>query len=239
MAIACAPNVVYFLGMTAFQAGMAGYFGAGGMIVSVVALIVLMIAYLALIGMSQAATAVAVSDVYLERPVTVGSAFARVKGKTLRYFGILFGVGLLTGVGFILLIIPGIYFAITYALTLVISANENLGWTAATRRSKELVKGNRNRIAVIFLLSIVITYTLAFGFGILAGIVNPLLIKIAPLLANVTVLLAGVLANTIAAPIALIGFTLAYYDIRVRKEAFDLQLMMENAPKATAAGQGA
>jgi hypothetical protein len=239
MAIAAAPHVVYFLGMTAFQAGIAGFFGSAGVIASVVTLIVFLIAYFALIGLSQAATAVAVSDVYLERPVTVGSAYTRVKGKTLRYFGIVFGVAILTGVGFILLIIPGIYFAITYALTLVISANEGLGWTAATRRSKDLVKGNRNRIAVIFLLSFVISYALAFGLAVPATMLAPVLVKISPLLANVVVLIAGFVANTVAGPIALIGFTLAYYDIRVRKEAFDLQLMMENAPKVAAAGQGA
>lgn len=106
IAIACVPHAVYFLGMTAFQAGVAGFFGSAGAIAGVVILIPFMIVYLALIGLSQAATAVAVSDVYLERPVGVGSAYARVKGKTLRYFGIVFGVGLLTGVGLILLIVP-------------------------------------------------------------------------------------------------------------------------------------
>ena len=239
MAIACLPHVVYFLGMTMFQAGITGFFGSAGIIVAVIVMIVFIVAYFALIGLSQAATAIAVSDVYLERPVTVGSAYARVKGKALRYFGIVFGVGLLTGIGIVLFVVPGIYFAITYALTLVISANENLGWTAATKRSKDLVKGNRNRVALIFFLSLVISYVLAFGLTIPATLLAPVLIKISPLLANVVVLLAGFIASTVAAPIALIGFTLAYYDIRVRKEAFDLQLMMENAPKAAAAGQGA
>jgi hypothetical protein len=44
-----------------------------------------------------------------------------------------------------------------------------------------------------------------------------------------TVLLScgGFIAGTLAAPIATIALALVYYDQRVRKEAFDLQLMME------------
>jgi hypothetical protein len=39
--------------------------------------------------------------------------------------------------------------------------------------------------------------------------------------------LGGFFAGTIAGPIATIALALLYYDERVRKEAFDLQLMME------------
>jgi hypothetical protein len=38
---------------------------------------------------------------------------------------------------------------------------------------------------------------------------------------------AGFIAGTLAGPIATIAIALLYYDERVRKEAFDLQLMME------------
>jgi hypothetical protein len=240
MTIAAAPHLLYLIGMTLFQmTATSGMDGTVALVTMISIGVFFLIAYFALIGLSQAATAVAISDVYLDRPSTVSSAFARVRGKGFRYFGIVFGIALLTGIGFVCLVIPGIYFAITYALTLVISTNEGLGWTKATRRSKELVKGNRNRIAVIFLLSVVITYAAAFGFTIPATMLSALLVEKFPMLANIVVLLAGFLANTIAGPVALIGFTLAYYDARVRKEAFDIQLMMEDSSRAMAAGQGA
>jgi hypothetical protein len=35
------------------------------------------------------------------------------------------------------------------------------------------------------------------------------------------------LGSVLAAPISTISFTLFYYDLRVRKEAFDLQMMMQ------------
>ncbi len=39
--------------------------------------------------------------------------------------------------------------------------------------------------------------------------------------------ITGALGGALAAPLIMIGLVLLYYDIRVRKEAFDLQLMME------------
>jgi hypothetical protein len=239
MAIACTPHLVYFVGMALMQAAAFGNLGTmPSLVLGLTVGLAFLFVYFALIGMSQAATAVAVSDVYLNRPTSVSAAYKKVRGKGFRYFGIVMGIALLTGVGLLLLIVPGIYFAITYALTLVASANENLGWSAATKRSKELVKGNRSRVAVIFLLSLVISWSAIFGFTFLAQMLAVVLAKF-PLLASLTVLASGFLANTIAAPVALIGFTLAYYDARVRKEAFDLQLMMEDSARATAASLGA
>ena len=39
-------------------------------------------------------------------------------------------------------------------------------------------------------------------------------------------LVAGFLTNSLVGPLLTIAFTLIYYDLRVRKEGFDLQLMM-------------
>jgi hypothetical protein len=68
---------------------------------------------------------------------------------------------------------------------------------------------------------------------------STLLVKDFPVVANLAVLIAGFLASTLAAPVALIGFTLAYYDARVKKEAFDLQMMMDEPAQTMAATQGA
>jgi hypothetical protein len=65
------------------------------------------------------------------------------------------------------------------------------------------------------------------------------MVESSPIMANAAVLVANLLATTLSTPIGLIGFTLAYYDARVRKEAFDLQLMMEQSTQAQAASAGA
>jgi hypothetical protein len=55
----------------------------------------------------------------------------------------------------------------------------------------------------------------------------------------IVVYFAGFVASLLTGPLATIGVALVYYDERIRKEAFDLQLMMSSldaaAPVATAA----
>jgi hypothetical protein len=46
--------------------------------------------------------------------------------------------------------------------------------------------------------------------------------------AAVLVYLAGFIVGSITGPLATIGLSLLYYDERVRKEAFDLQLMLSS-----------
>jgi hypothetical protein len=55
--------------------------------------------------------------------------------------------------------------------------------------------------------------------------------------AAVLTYLAGFVAGSITGPLATIGLSLLYYDERVRKEAFDLQLMLASldAPEMAAA----
>jgi hypothetical protein len=51
--------------------------------------------------------------------------------------------------------------------------------------------------------------------------------------------LVGFISGTLVTPIGLIGFTLAYYDARVRKEAFDLHLLMQQEQQAVTAAAAA
>jgi hypothetical protein len=228
--IAVIPPGLYTLGSLVLQAGNT---------FAVIGGVLLLIGYIGALALGQAATSLAVADVYLGRPTGVGSAYRRVMGRTLRYLGIIIGVGLITILGFVFLIIPGVYFLITYSLAIVAAANEDLGWTKATNRSKELVKGSRGRIGLIFLLSFVVSYACAFAFTIPATMLVASMVESSPIMANAAVLVANLLATTLSTPIGLIGFTLAYYDARVRKEAFDLQLMMEQSTQAQAASAGA
>lgn len=199
-----------------------------------------MLLYLAALGVGQAATCVAVADVLLGRPTGIGLAYKRVVGHAIRYLAIILGLAIIVGLGVIALVIPGVYFLITYSLAIVASANEDIGFTKALKRSKELVKGNRSRISLIYLLSLVITYACVFGLTIPAVAASASLMESSPMLANAIVQLAGVLAGMLSTPIGLIGFTLAYYDARVRKEAFDLQVMMEQSGvQAMSASAGA
>jgi len=183
--------------------------------------------YMAALAVSQGATTVAVSDLYLDRPASAIGSYKRMLPMTLRLIGLVIGYGLLVGLGMVLLIVPGVYFALTYSLAITVMAIEKVSFSEAMTRSKDLVEGNRGRVAIIYLLSFVITYAVAIALGIPLEFVALRLVKTMPVAASLLNLVTTVLANALAAPIGLIGFTLAYYDARVRKEAFDLHYMME------------
>lgn len=70
--------------------------------------------------------------------------------------GMAFGVSILANLGvllgFMLLIVPGLLLMVRWALATPVVIRENLGTTAALRRSAELTKGNRWRILGLALL---------------------------------------------------------------------------------------
>jgi len=86
-------------------------------------------------------------------------------------------------------------------------ANDALG------RSWELTKGSRDKAFAIGLVVYLVTNVPAIAIIWLA--------RSSPDLANVV----GQLATLVLRPIMACAFTLFYYDLRVRKEAFDLELL--------------
>jgi hypothetical protein len=225
--IAAVPQAVLMLMMAggAVVAGAAPIAAVGMVVVG-------LLLYLGTLGLSQGATTIAVSEVYLGRPITAAEAFRRIAPRTLVLVGTMIGVSLLVGMGLILLIVPGIYFLVTYSLALTVVAIEKVSFSEAMSRSSDLVKGNRGRVAVIYFLSLVATYVIAFALAFPAGMAAAVLQESMPVVSAILQMAGQVVSSALATPIGLIGFTLAYYDARVRKEAFDLHLMMDSATPA-------
>lgn len=182
------------------------------------------------IQISQAATVMAVSNLHLDNPVSIGSAFSMSSGSMMRVIGITFAVAIAVGVAFIFLIVPGIYVALMWSMAIPVTVLEGGGLGVSTTRSKELTKGNRGRIFVIYLLVgilvFVVSMVIQFPLQLLARSLahgNPL---------STIALTQGMqatgnfISTSLAGSLATIALTLVYYDLRVRKEGFDLQLMM-------------
>jgi uncharacterized membrane protein len=154
-----------------------------------------------------------------------------------------FGLGML--VVFVAML-AGIVWAVIaycrYALAVPACAIEGLPVKYAIVRSKFLTKGNMGRVFAVFLLTLVITVAVGIllqipiymssGFSFRAGLhFTPVLLAWTYASEFIGALFAG--------PIGAIAMALLYYDERVRKEAFDLQLMMEAMKPAGSAAQTA
>lgn len=186
---------------------------------------------------SQAATVVAVSDVHLDRPSSVKDSFVRIKGQILGVIGLSMLVGLGVGFGFIALIIPGVLLALMWSLAVPVKVLEDKSATDAMSRSSDLTKGDRGRIFVIWLLFIILSFGIAlliqWPITLAAGASSRAALARAGGVWQVASLAAGFVSQCLVGPLATIAFSLVYYDERVRKEAFDLQLMMTTIDGAT------
>jgi hypothetical protein len=100
---------------------------------------------------------------------------------------------------------------------------ENTGPVQSLKRSSFLAKGSLWRIFLIYLLMGIINGALSVALQLPGN----LFLRTAPVVAIAWQLTATFFAFSLSYPISTIAICLIYYDQRIRKEAFDLQVMME------------
>jgi hypothetical protein len=140
---------------------------------------------------------------------------------------------LVIGLAVIVAIVGTFYLAASWLIAPVIVVVEKMGPLAALSRAWRLSEGNRWRIigiqALLGVLNLVLSILIAGVFGALeAGGGEPGQLGAANIVEN----LVNFASTIIWAPVEWIAFTVLYYDLRVRKEAFDLQLAAEALPQS-------
>lgn len=193
-------------------------------LLSLVSLVVTLLALL----LSQGATVLAVSEIYLGRQITIMDSFRRIRGDLGTLLGVLILTFLAVMAGFIFLIIPAIYIGCRLMVSAPAAVIENIGPRDALERSWTLVTDNVGRAFLILLLSWALTIAasliLAWPFQMLAIFSkdNPSMMLVWTGLAQTGAVIAGVLVT----PITTIASSVFYYDLRIKKEAFDLQVLV-------------
>jgi len=163
---------------------------------------------------ANAAVTKVVAEQYLDRPTSFRSAYGYVFRRIGKLIGALLLSSLIIGVGFLLLIIPGIIFALRYALVPVVVIVEDKGGMDALRRSQQLMKGNGLKLIVLWLL----VGVLSSMMGSLTGLIPQHL-----LMALVS---AG--AGILYTAFAQIVYVVLYMHARCEKEAFDLEFLAKS-----------
>ena len=126
-------------------------------------------------------------------------------------------------------LVYGIIMSLRYSLAVPACTVENLKAREAISRSIQLSKGSRGRIFMLGLLALIIQLGLTGltqGFFLVVGIKNH---GVLPIWMSVVQQFLAFLTNTFVQPIYATGFTLFYYDQRVRKEGYDIERMMHAA----------
>jgi hypothetical protein len=210
--------------------GQPGTLPSAGLILGVMAgAFLFLIVYFLMLGYTQAATVFAVSDLYLGRTPTIGGSYKRVGAKAFRVLFILFLVFLVVMVGLVILIIPGLILMCRTALSVPASMLEGSGPIRSIERSRELTKGHAMQIFLIFLMGTVLAVAAAALFELPFTFLAETVSKTNHSALFGTLLLRHVgefLSQVLIGPISTIAFSLMYYNLRIRKEAFDIQHLM-------------
>ncbi len=181
----------------------------------------------------QTAIIVACSDAYLGQPVNIADALKRAIPKAFTIFIAYVAVSILIGIGFVFFVIPGVILALMWYATPCAILFENLDVGAAMSRSSALSKDLKGHIFVTFLLAFVIYLVGSFIIVFISGVAGAM----AGTMSAVVTLILMALLQTLLMPILPLVVVLLYYDARIRKEGFDIELMSQQVggPAASAA----
>jgi hypothetical protein len=171
----------------------------------------------------------AVADAYLG----VEPEWRRSLRFAVRRLGGLCGVaaagGLLVALGLVALIVPGVWLFVMYSVAVPALLLERIGPLQALRRSFRLVRGRWWATAGVLLVGYLL-------IGILGTMVTAIVLIIPTVVAEDNTLagalgavVGGTLGSVLTTPYSAAVVALLYFDLRVRKEGLDLQLIAEGA----------
>lgn len=161
----------------------------------------------------------------MEQSMGIKEAYRFGLSKAWPLFAGTFLMGLCVTLGLMLLIIPGIIVAVWFSLYQQVVVLEGKGASASLSRSKQLVKGNFWRATAVVLVVYLITGTIGQLVAIPFNALGVLLLgpEVGTLIGN----LGSMLISALVMPYSFIATTLLYFDLRARKEGYDLELMAD------------
>ena len=167
------------------------------------------------------ALALCLVDSYVGHPLSwsrsLQAAFRRI--GALVWLAIIFGIAIV--IAFILIILPGIWLSVAWAVAVPALMVEGIGAVAALRRSFRLVRhrwwATFGALFVATIMLFVVLLLVGLVLGALAGSSLGLYLVVHGLSSVISALIAYPFIGAVVAVI--------YIDLRVRKEALDLELL--------------
>jgi hypothetical protein len=213
-------GVLALTGLSAQQGPEAFPFDAAAVGVLVLGGLVLMLGN----TLCNAALLRGVSQTYLGSSISVGEAYRKVLPKLLALIVAAFLVGLLTMIGFILLIVPGVIILLRFAVTVPAIVVEDVGATRGMGRSWRLAAGNTGKILGLFLCVALIGF---IANTVFQGATRVLAHQCPEQARFFVSQLGSLVGDVFVMPISATATILLYYDLRIRKEGFDLEMLAQ------------
>jgi hypothetical protein len=178
-----------------------------------------------------AATLYVISKEFIDEPIGMWPALGFAMRRSVAIIGTSILAGLITAIGSFC-VIPGILFTIWYALATQVVVIEGWTGTKALTRSQEVSSGYRWRLAGILLLIVLLGLGVLGAYWGLQALLPPLETvptefgeMEVPNDRNVIINeVANNLLDILVEAYGTVCLTLFYFDLRIRKEGFDLEL---------------
>ena len=184
-------------------------------------------------ALATAATTKLVADAYLDDRAEARESLRFATRRLGRIIGAALATGILITLGTFACLVPGIWLMVSWSIVVPALVVEDVGVSQAMRRSFALVRsrwwpmlgllltGQLLGSIVQILLAAVLGFVVApLGHGVTGGIA-----------ANG---IAGGIASALTTPFVAAAFVIAYFDLRVRNEGFDIWVMIRHLDRATA-----
>lgn len=199
---------------------------AGGVLANLALYGAALVLNLVLGAIAAAASTFVIAESYMGRPLTAGAAFRRATPFTGRLIMVALLTGLLLGFGFLLFLIPGLYLLPGLVLATPALVLEGLpGAVDALGRSWSLTRGFRWRVFAALIVVAVLLFLPFVALGSFIAMSDPVEGPAALSLTMMLATLAAAVFQTLIYPFFYCVLTVLYYDLLVRKEAYDLQML--------------
>lgn len=184
-------------------------------------------------ALATAATTKLVADTYLDEPTGSRESLRYATKRFATIIGASLATGILIAMGTLACLIPGIWLMVSWSVVIPALVVENIGVGPAMRRSFALVKHRWWPM-----LGLLITGQL-LGSIAQALIAAVLEIAVKPLGEGVTGSIAangiaGGIGSVLTTPFVAAAFVIAYFDLRIRDEGFDVWVMIRHLDQAAA-----
>lgn len=138
-------------------------------------------------------------------------------------------VALATGLGFVLLLVPGIYLAGAWMLSFVAMVVGDSGVFASIRTSQRLIKGHWWRTMTIYSVATLIAAVFYIVLGLMFGLSGPIDAPGGALAIGLQRLISVILGTLITLwfPAVLLSM---YYDLQLRRDGADLSRRIDTLP---------
>ena len=199
------PTLIYgFASLSELESGVVTGYSVGDVVITLLSFVLTYILVAALVYGT-------VQHLGGQRP-SLGAIVSRGLATIVPVVVIAVLLTLVVSIGFVLLIVPGIFLTVVYAVVIPAAVVERPGIIGSFKRSWELTKGHRWPVLGILLVLLVILFVLAAVIGAIAGVV---FFTMGDFTALVVV---NYVISAFSGALMSVTIAVTYHDLRVAKE---------------------